>query len=123
MVIVFVLGLYTPMWPKRPVGNSENAPSCVQAGVPPRPFAFVKTHASPSMLVFEPPKIISRLLQGSYTVLFASRTGGSVPEGASCVHVGVPPCPLAFESTHTSLLPAPEGLTPPKTISPLLAES
>ena len=55
-----------------------------------------------SPLSFPPPKMIVLPVVGSLTAVGKTLGGGGVPEGDNCVHVGVPPRPLALERVQTS---------------------
>src|ERR1035438_642242 len=89
----------------RGAGKVPAGASWIHCGVPPEPFAFVRTHVSFLSLtpLSPPPNIVIRLVFGSYTARCPARPGGAAPVGASWVQVGVPPTPLAFDSTPTWL--------------------
>src|SRR5664280_694320 len=124
MVITFVTGSYTAVWPLLGAGKStEDEAIWIHVGVPSSPFASVRTQVSPKATPLPPPNIVMRLVVGSYVALLSFLAAGRVPVGESCVHVGVPPEPLAFESTQTSLKSVPLPLAPPKRMNSLLVES
>src|SRR5215471_7435801 len=69
-------------------------------GDPVSPFAFDNVHTEFTKL--PPPNTIMVLLAGSYTAVDPSTASGVPPVGDSCIQVGFPPRPLAFERTQTS---------------------
>jgi len=79
---------YTATWPARGAGGPPTGASGSHVGVPPTPFAFVKTQTSSYKALNDdvpncpPPKMVIRLVPGSYTALRLLRPCGE-PEGAT----------------------------------------
>src|SRR6266513_4501600 len=119
----------------RAAGRRPDGVSVVQVGVSgPSPLALDRTQTSLlAPHASSPPKRISRLLLASYTTTPERRGAGGTPAGVTCVHVGVPPNPLAWGRIHTSFMvpvlsagahvPVYSKSAPPKMISRLLAGS
>src|ERR1017187_4091175 len=76
----------------RGAGMLPAGASWIHCGVPPEPFALVRTQASFLALkpLSPPPKIVIRLVFWSYTARWPARPGGATPVGESWVQVGVP---------------------------------
>src|SRR5438132_13430905 len=105
-----------PALRSRATGGPFEGVSLVHAGVPPVPLACDSTQTSlvsPPEPV--PPNMVMVFKLGSYVAPCPLRPEDGVPEGLSCVQVGVPFTPLALERTQKAL-----NMSTPKTIMPLV---
>ena len=93
---------YTEEWLFRGAGRVPAGASLDHDGDA-DPFAAVNIQVSARAFdASRPPKTVIRFVPESRMAVWPDSAGAAVPPGASAAHVGTPPKPLAFESTHTS---------------------